>query len=234
MNLNKLCRLLRREVTSNPKKATVLGLLIVVALYFWAPVVRGWIAGDEPPDRPFGGASSSPTDGGSGPVQTAGLGTIGLAEAPQARPITPAKARPQTHPWQQTVQWMKQDPATAPVADLPQRRDPFRAAKLVVAEMNAEQHKQEPEPVETPVTPQSLGLILSSTVVGPRRRVALINGKSYEEGRTIESASDGHRVEFKLAEVHSRCVVLERMGERFELAIAQPTRAGRIELFETR
>ena len=54
---------------------------VVVALYFWAPVVRGWIAGDDPPAEPVAA------------VPTAGFGPIGLPEAAPAAPTLPAEHR---------------------------------------------------------------------------------------------------------------------------------------------
>ena len=71
---------------------------------------------------------------------------------------------------------------------------------------------------------------LSSTVIGPQRRVALINGRPYAQGKTVRAAKDGQQIEFTLAEVHPRSILLERDGQRFELKAPDPTHSGQIEL----
>ena len=219
MKLNRLYKRLRREIRTNPGKAGVLGLLLLVALYYWTPLVWGWVA----PDRP--------ADASMAEVPSLGAAAAGPAAPTQPVPTPSAASKPETHPWEQLVQWIEQDPATCPVADLSAGRDPFRAVKPETPETETDDTQQQPEPVPPVLTPQSLGLQLSSTVIGPRRRVALIDGKTYQEGQAIYWAGDGQEIEFRLAEVHPRRVVLQWMGERFELAIPQPKRSGRIELF---
>ena len=82
---------------------------------------------------------------------------------------------------------------------------------------------------EKPVTPESLGLVLSSTIIAARR-TAIINAKTYEEGKEIRLIWRSQRVTYLLAEVRSRGVVLVRNGERFDLPLRRGSRAGTIEL----
>jgi len=192
-----------------------LGLLLVVAFYFWVPLAWGWL-------RPEAAAEESL-------AEAPGVGRPPAGSATLPEPAPPAANQAQTHPWEQLVQWIEQDPATRPVADLSAGRDPFRVVEPAAeSEIDVTEQQEVAPPV---VTAETLGLELSSTVVGPRRRVALIDGKTYQEGQTIRWAGDGREIEFRLAEVHPRRVILEWMGERFELAIPQPKRSGRIELF---
>jgi hypothetical protein len=125
---------------------------------------------------------------------------------------------------------MTEDPMTAPASDLPAQPDPFRAGRLSAGQdMN-----QELEAGQTELTPASLHLELSSTMVGPRRRVALIAGKAYAEGDKVTVRQDDRPVVFELVEVHSRRIVLQREGMQFELVIPERKGSGRIELSGSR
>src|SRR6266576_3193818 len=44
VNLEKLAKQLRRDLAANPKKAAALGLMVLVALYFWGPLAWKWVA----------------------------------------------------------------------------------------------------------------------------------------------------------------------------------------------
>ena len=44
VKLDKLTKQLRRDIAANPKKAAALGLMVLVALYFWGPLVWSWFA----------------------------------------------------------------------------------------------------------------------------------------------------------------------------------------------
>ena len=43
MSLERFAKRLRREVIANPKKAAILGIMLLVAIYFWTPLVMGWM-----------------------------------------------------------------------------------------------------------------------------------------------------------------------------------------------
>lgn len=203
---------LRRELTANPKKGAMLGLLAVVALYFWAPLVWGWFAKS---DVLPGAVTPAPPD------SAAVAGT----SADPSKPETAAVS----FPWRQVVQWIEADPLMRSASLLEKSKDPFVCApkkKEVVEEKTADK----PSPSKI-VTPASLNMVLSSTLIGPRQRVAQINGRTYREGQTIElTAKDGQSTAFTLAEVHPTEVVLQRSAERFPLKIRKPAPSGRIEL----
>lgn len=209
MSVNRWIKQLRREAARNPAKAGVLGLLLVVALWFWAPLVWGWIGSREGTSRP------SPTQ----PPQA-------TSEARGPAPAATAKIAPAAT-WQQLVEWRKQDPQTAAADTLKTRRDPFHAIPAPVVQ---EEVKAAPKVAPVVLTPEQLGLKLSSTVVGSDRRVALINGRIFREGQVIKCGKETQEILFRLAEIHSRHVVLERDGHRFELAIPDKKLSNRIEL----
>ena len=215
MNLSRIGRQLRREVTTHPKKAAILGLLCLVALWFWAPLVWGWI--DE--DDPATGAPVVPPAANSAPAPSSGT--------PAASHATPKKPQGPQSPWHQLVQWMDNDPRTSATNPVLGRRDPF-----LIPQTETAQAEPEDQPEQTPpaATPEALGMVLSSTIIGPHRRVAQINGKSYRQGEAVRLAKDAHQIEFTLTAVYPRRIVLKRKGEQFELTIPVPARSGRIEM----
>jgi len=81
----------------------------------------------------------------------------------------------------------------------------------------AEQQKQ------TEIDPSAAGLKLSSTLIGPRRRLALINGDVYTVGSEIDL---GDGVVFYVAEVNNNEVVLVRGEREFALVIPEKDVAG--------
>ncbi len=207
----KLAKRLQREVQTHPGKAAVLGVLALVAGYFWTPLVWGWLR----------------------PADTAVAASLGPQAAdgqhPQPTPVarsTDATAPPKTDsvPWETVAAWIDADPDTRP-ADLNTFRNPFQPTAK-------EAEKPPPEtaqPVEPPPkTPQSLGVELTGTIVGPTRRVALISGRAYGEGDTIVADAGGTPVEWTLGRVTPRGIILRSQDERYELTLPQSRQPGRI------
>jgi len=109
-------------------------------------------------------------------------------------------------------------------------RDPFEPPRTEVAESKAEvEDKSRPKPPT--ITPSAAGLVLTSTIIGPQRRIAQISGKTYVVGQAIEAVKDKETlgVAFKLVEVHPRRAILEADGQRFELTIPEPDKSSKIE-----
>ena len=83
-------------------------------------------------------------------------------------------------------------------------------------------------------TPESLGLQLSSTIVGEHRRVALINGRTCTLGATILVLREGQQITLRLVEIDPDRVVLEHLGKRFDLRLPeQGMTPGSIEVRDT-
>ncbi len=120
MSQNQLIRRLKREATRNPKKFGALGLLLVVALWFWVPLVWGWFHKDEPAPS----AAGSPTAVAAVP----GISTPNPFIGNKA-----GKPAGTTYSWDQVAEWMEKDPLTKAAATLPARRNPFRASPEIVA-----------------------------------------------------------------------------------------------------
>jgi hypothetical protein len=198
-------------MTRNPKKAAILGLLAVVAMYFWVPLVWGWIGPKEAAGMPAPNPASVNSPSHNPEAKATGA--------------TPAA----TYTWEQLVEWRRNDPLAEVTKTLASRRDPFHPVrpKAAAAEKEKEKEKAQ-EALQTLLTPEALGLRLSSTMVGPERRVALINGAAYLEGQSVRCVKDGLETTFEVAEVHPRKIVLEREGHRFELVIRQKSFSDRI------
>jgi hypothetical protein len=214
VNLQKLGRQLRREATASPKKTMVLGVLVLVAAWFWAPLIWGWTNGDDDSASAAAVASSA---------SVAPLAATATQPAPSPVPPTTAQAtvseRPR-HPWQKLVEWMEADSRTLAATVVSDRRDPFHPPKTAVVQQESEEPSlPEPEQDVADVAPADVGLVLSSTIVGAHRRTARINGKGYEEGNTIEREKNGVVIRFQLTEIYPRRVVLTRNGKRFDLKI---------------
>lgn len=146
-----------------------------------------------------------------------------------------SKEQSESRPWNLLAKWIDEDPRSMAVKEILTTRDPFLPVpKPVVAKPEPEKTaaaKAAAAKAAAAITPESLGLALSSTLIGPHRRTALINGKAYEQGRAIQITKDGKRYEFTLVEVHPRRIVLKQEGNRYELTIPQSTASGRLELY---
>jgi hypothetical protein len=214
VKLDKLGKTLRREAVANPKKAALLGLVTILALYFWAPLLRGWFFSDK-----------------VGSQVAVEVTPLAEAVGVQMAAVTPAatdKSAAAQPTWQQVVEWMHKDPRTMTAPVLMQTRDPFQAPNLDEPEMTAEDKIKAKPPV---IAPTAAGLVLTSTIIGPDRRVVQINGKPYRVGQTVEVAKDkdSMSLKYKLIEIHTRRAILEADGERFELTIPEPSQSDKIQ-----
>jgi hypothetical protein len=200
MSLARVQKQLIKDLKRSPLKAGVLGLLCVVALWFWAPLVTGWFGGSK-------GKAAKP--------QAAAAPPVPVATPTAAGGAAPAAASPSV-PWRQLVAWMEKDPRK-------------QSSELGVLEsppfppQRADRIEEESKPAQTAAAkleldPAQLGLKLSSTMLGPRRRVAVINGRPYAEGKEVEVAGE---MVFLVARVTDRSVLLERNGRQFELVMSR-------------
>lgn len=217
VSMNRVAKQLRREALANPKKAIVLGLLLAVGLWFWIPLVGSWIWPDDPSAEGTAVASVAQPPPLPAPMASRAQGPPDEVQVPR-------------HPWRQLVQWIHSDPRTQPAGIPPEGRDPFVIPGSQLVEVPSVEDPDGPI-VPPDVAPESLGMVLSSTIIGPGRRMARIDGKLYRQGDPVAHQKDGRPIRFLLAEVHSRQVILQRNGERFELKTPSAPRAGTIEVF---
>lgn len=206
---SKLVRKLKREITASPKKAGALGLMVVVAGWFWWPLLMEWFgpAASPAPAAPAAAATNSPA-----PVSGA---------APVQQPEVPKTAKLS---WQEVAGRIDADPLMRPSFNPEEVDDPFRAPPPP-----APVELATPQLVEKPVvTPQAAGLSLTSTMVGARRSLARVLGKSYGIGDRITAVDkDLGELEFEVVGIEPRKIVLERDHKRFDLEIpVSPSKTG--------
>jgi len=214
VNFSKLKRQIHREATANPKKAAFLGLMLVVALWFWSPLVWGLIAKK---DSSTGLSAAAPPAG--QPNIAPIVATVGGNTATDATGIA-------SYSWSQLVRWMDDDRLTLAAKTTDRERDPFLAVVPEKDEVVSDPEEETP----ADVTPESLGLALSGTIVGSHRRVALINGRPYDKDDAVTLVKDGKEIEFVIEEIDTRRVVLRRNDKLFELRTQRGALSGRIQL----
>ncbi len=203
MKINTFIGKLRHEAKTNPKQAGVLGLLLVVALWFWAPLLIKWIAPN----------SSATAD--TAPLEPAASPAADTPAATSAsNTLASNKAKAMQYPWREISNSIESDPQMSPAAPAAATiRDPFKPLLKI-----APPTPPAPKPVAKIVVPDSLDFKLSGTLIGSTRKTARINGKSYAEGDLLHS--DAHpEVHFEVTEITGRKVTLERLGQTFELKI---------------
>lgn len=214
MNIHNIGKQLKRDINNNPKKALFLGILLVLGLYFWAPFFERWITkGKEGSESPSGTQTMVNT-----PLGQTSSGDKSTAEK---------ENKSRRYNWKEVVNWMSNDPRTRPAEPLTITRDPFQSSKDTL-EKNLKDEEANIKP--PPVSPASLGMALTSTLIGPGGGIARIGGRTYNRGQIIEAEKEGRNYKFILTEIQDRRVVLEMEGERFELSIPEPGMSGHMVL----
>lgn len=206
--MDKLLKQLQRDFKRNPKKAGMLGLLFLVAGWFWIDLIF-----PKQEKRPV-----KPTAATAAPV-AAVVSPATVAAAPTLR-------------WQDLRRALETDPRMQSVS-LPEdgaRRNPFVAVITVdaefddvvaerLAEIAAEQEASTITPEEASPLLNTMPLVLSSTIVGGRKSRAVINGRGFDLGATIGVKNE---LPIVLTVVEPRRVIIEWNGSRRELRILRP------------
>jgi hypothetical protein len=206
VKLDKIARQIRRDIAASPRKAAVLGLMVLVALYFWVPMIWGWI---------------KPAKSGEATLATSG--DLILEDEP-VDPAKAAKKEGRTFAWEKVRRKVAADPRMTPAVFEASWADPFR-----LPEMAASQTGATPETAAAsaaPVDPATLGLKLTSVAISSQRRAAVISGRKYNEGDLVSSRSDRPDappgIEFRLTKVGFHEVHLEYKGQTYILELSRP------------
>jgi hypothetical protein len=224
---DKLAKQLKKELTRNPKKTIALGLVTVVALWFWAPLI--W--------KYCGGSKSSAE---KAPVADAAP----IAAQPATDPNNKGPAPTPKIDWDKLLERIAADERMLS-AILPKgARDPFATTeqeeKVVVANSTPDAAGNAAKPVTlSDPDPVALGLVLQGTFVSSRTQRATISGKTYRVGSAVKVAAstaqqgspDGSQsqaaeqklIAFQLDLIDVRRVVLSRNGKQYTLAIKRPS-----------
>ena len=213
MSLDKLVKQLRRDMAANPKKAAALGLMVLVALYFWGPLIVKWVASDSKRSSKMNTAALILTDDPAEPTQ-------------QARVRSGAKFR-----WERVRQLMQQDASMLSAVFDPTWVDPFaKSAAMIALEQPADVPSDPvgPTSIPTAADPAELSLVLNGVFVGPKNRVATINGEAYREGDTlVVTGKDDKSIALKarVVQIRRQEVVVEVGGKRITLELSTPSLA---------
>ncbi len=224
MNYDNLGKRLWKEFNRNKKKTAVLGVLTLVAFYFWVPLVWKWIGG------------SPSTDAVATPLTIETQPTAPTTNQTQTTAPSNAVQQPSV-PWEQLTEWIKADPLMSTATLAGNQRNPFQPLVAVAQQDVAAQGDAAAEGNTMPVaSPEQLGLVLSTTWIGPGGSLARINGTMYRLDDVVSVSSgtatsdEGQApqlnlrkpVGFQLAEIHPRHVVLQSGKERFDLHVRGP------------
>ena len=207
MKLDKIARQIRRDLVASPKKAVALGLMLLVAIYFWAPMVWGWIKPGTSDGKPTVAASEV------------------ILEDDPVDPVATAHKKGRVFSWEKVRRKVAADPRMTPALFETSWSDPFRPAEI----------RETGGPASTAtelargtaqVDPADLGLKLTSVAISSRHRVAIINGEKYREGELVPvTGKDGQSatgVEFRLVQVGFYEVGLEYQGKTYTLELSRP------------
>jgi hypothetical protein len=215
VKLDKLGKTLKRELAANPAKAGALGLLLLVGVYFWGPLIWKWV-------------------GKKGPTAAAASEAAPIAVAPpnyeqQGKGST--STVPPSATWQELRRWRENDRLVQPAEFRSEWKDIFQVsvpAKVIPAE-GPEAPKVEVKTVV--ISPQKAGLVLEGVAISSHSKRAIISGKVYSETDFVsasaakdgdKTAGKGSTLSFKVVRITRRTVELERNGESFRLQLAAP------------
>jgi hypothetical protein len=161
VKLQELVKRLRRELTANPKKAAILGLVLLVGLYCWVPLLASWMGG---------GSTSVAAKAPDANADLLPSFTAMLTGQTAAKP----KETEKQYPWSTVAEWLDRDVRTTAADPRDLERNPFCAppdkeSKVVSTKVS-----------KTRITPKQLSMTLEGTMIGRQRKMAIIDGKSYQ------------------------------------------------------
>ncbi len=216
----KIIRRIKREARNSPAKALVLAALFGFAVYSWAPLVVGFLTVEDQTPRPT--AKNEPQPGQPHQAEKAGEKPLAAAEK------TETTRRPT---WRQVRQWRQDSPWTAP-AELSLLRDPFRLMPGQNNAVAASEESEEPPKTTPEQAVAGLAIQLTGTLVSPKRRVAIIDGRAYREGDTIRVEHLGTTWEMEIRHIEPNRVKLGWQSIEREVTLPERPQVGRIELVD--
>jgi hypothetical protein len=212
VSLTKLTSQLRRDIAASPQKAAALGLMVLVALYFWAPLIWRWL--------PARGEGNGKVD----------MSKLVLTDEPAAKSASSALRTPAFR-WEKVRQLVREDARMKPAAFDAAWHDPFGkpAPKPVSAEAEPVPVTAQAPVAETEAAPEpdltAASLVLGGILIGPRRKVATINGEPCHEGDSLTvTDANGKSVQHqvRIVRITRRQVDLESKGHTLTLELAAP------------
>ncbi len=233
MDAKKLVEQLTREAKAHPAKAGMLALMCGVLIYVVAPL----LASSAPTTKkPLAQSKSEKATSNADTAQAP-------SETKRATTTAAGTAEKTENNWREIADKIDADENMKPAEALTSDRDPFvpPPEPKVVETESEEPKKEKPKPRKLHFTPAESGLVLNSTLLGKRSRLAMVNGKPYyvynpkktdnrrsvvpfttrQNGGDSDTAFDVSTGSafFVLIDVRPRSVVLWRFGRRYELKL---------------
>lgn len=203
VNIQKQINQLTREIKRNPAKAAVLGGLLLVAIWFWYPLVQKWMG------------SSTRTVASQSPEHDLVI--------PQTTPLPTPEASAANQPapsgktdWRSIAQQIGDDPWMKKGTLRHDSFDPFYPEPEPQTTLTSARVETESIP-DLDVPPETAGLAVTSVIVGGRVPIARINSQNYRVGDTIR-ATDAN-ITYTLVQVHKWGVSLKGSQRVHELPI---------------
>lgn len=201
----KLAQQLVREIKRKPGKASLLALLVLVAAWFWGPLVGKWFGGDERTEAAAEGTSVAAVD--SEPNNTQAM----------PEPVSPAAATSgRGASWKEVLRKIESDPRMRPQGVAAADRNPFAAPREIQSEDREPTVAGKEASEDAPEAEGGERFALEGTFGGSRRRVAMINGKSYDVGDEIASPAGKAWI---VKQIDALSVVLVQDGRELELSL---------------
>ncbi len=198
---------LLHDLKASWQKSLVLGVLLLVGVYFWIPPVYQAV---------FGSSRSAR----AGELTTAPVSPEALAAARSAADQAAKTAAKRSVTWENAEELFTTDPLLRPAELASMPGSPFEISQdqfgppVLFAEDEPQDAKKQSSTKGSPAGkttandkaststakpaqgPQgTAGLVLKSTILGASRRAALINDKLYPEGATIEWNGESYLLE---------------------------------------
>ncbi len=178
MNLSSISKQLVRDMKASVGKTVVLALLLLVGLFFWVPPLLKAFSS---------GATAAPPTSVEVKAASSGSSATASATSPNSLESVNKKSRDS----KTLLKLLHEHPLLQPASaeEMPQKpfglnEDllplPVLIADDDLAELPASASKAAPKPIE-----KLDGLVLKSTLVGPSRRVAIINNQLFREGQSV-------------------------------------------------
>lgn len=191
-----------------------------MALWFWAPLVAGWLTGSQQEE----------VEAAVAPATVMASNHATAAERAEAAPRREAPLR-----WSSLNAARQRDPRIQPAPAEARFADPFHRAGEEPPPLMAETPVAELIAEATPPvvrSPAELGLHLTGVLMGASARVAMINGRKFREQEVIALASDGAWLtpdpgqtpawEFRIVQIAARYVLVATDNDTYKIEMRRP------------
>ena len=205
MNLSLIFKQLVRDMKASIGKTVVLGVLLLVGLYFWVPpLLKAFWDGAKPTAVL--------------PISTDVTPAASSTTASNATTPTASEPLKKSRDSKMMAKLLHEQSLWQPVSadELPQ--NPFSLEDLLPLPVLFEKDASDEPPPPTPaakIVAKLDGLVLKSTLIGPTRRIAIINNQMVREGQNV-SWNDK---QLRLESVTRKSVTLTDGSQSWQLTI---------------